>query len=198
MTKYMTPMVVAALLAVSPLLAQNPPTAPPAAPQEGRQSPPPDGRRGAPGSGRAQAPPPGPGRSNDPFPAPIPASEGVIRVNYVEFASLPDAGGQPARMNLLTDEPGTRRIFVNTMKGVLYALSYDGKAVTPYLDINDPKWAAPVQSSNSEQGFQSFAFHPQFAQARTPGFGKFYTYVDTTNMTPTPDFVPLGTGHTHD
>ncbi len=46
---------------------------------------------------------------NDPFPAPIAATEGVIKVNFVEFASLPDLGGQqPSRPMLLVDEPGTR------------------------------------------------------------------------------------------
>ena len=105
---------------------------------------------------------------------------------------------EPARMDLLLDEPGTRRMFVNTMRGMLYSVSYDGKTVTPYLDLNDPKWGHPVQFTGSERGFQSFAFHPQFAQPGTPGYGKFYTYADTTNMTPTADFVPLGTGHTHD
>ena len=45
---------------------------------------------------------------NDPFPAPIVATEGVIKVNFVEFASLPDLGGQqPSRPMLLVDEPGT-------------------------------------------------------------------------------------------
>jgi len=161
-------MIVAALVLISPALAQNPPATPAA------------------------------GRSNNPFPAPIPATAGVIKVNFTEFASLPDVGTEAARMNLLLDEPGTRRIFVNTMQGLLYAVSYDGKAVTPYLDLNDSKWGHPVQSNNAERGFQSFAFHPQFTQAGTPGFGKLYTYVDTTNMTPTPDFVPLGNGHTHD
>jgi len=33
----------------------------------------------------------------------------------------------------------------------------------------------PVQSMGRERGFQSFAFHPQFAQAGTPGYGRFYT-----------------------
>ena len=142
--------------------------------------------------------PSGPGRSNNPFPTPIPATEAVIAVNYVEFASIPDVGTAAPRMNLLVDEPGTKRLFVNTMPGMLYVVSYDGKSVTPYLDVNDPKWATPVQANNSEQGFQSFAFHPQFAQTGTAGFGKFYTFVDTTNMTPTADFQPSGSGRTHD
>ena len=210
MKKYLTCAVAAALLMVSPLIAQNPPAAPSAAPQDGRQGPPnsqaPGGppnaarahRQGPPGRGRGPAPPPGPGRSNNPFPEPIPATEGVIKVNFVEFASVPDAGADPPRMDLLLDEPGTRRMFVNTMQGMLYAVSYDGKTVKPYLDLNDPKWGNPVQFAGSERGFQSFAFHPQFARTGTPGYGRFYTYADTTNMAPMADFVPLGTGHTHD
>jgi len=77
-------------------------------------------------------------------------------------------------------------------------VSYDGKTVTTYLDINDPKWGIGVQSMGRERGFQSFAFHPQFAQAGTPGFGKFYTYTDTTNQTPAPDFTTPNQATTHD
>ena len=35
--------------------------------------------------------------TNDPFPDPIPASEGVIVVGLEEFAALPDVDGAPAR-----------------------------------------------------------------------------------------------------
>jgi hypothetical protein len=195
--KEMTAVIVAVLFMVVTVLAQSVPPAPLTAPQDGRQGAP-GGRPGGPGGQRGPAPPPGPGRSNNPFPAPIAATEGVITVKFVEFASVPDVGTNAARMNLLLDEPGTRRMFVNTMQGLVYGVSYDGKSVTPYLDHNDAKWNNPVQFAGSERGFQSFAFHPQFAQAGTPGYGKFYTYTDTTNMTPTADFTPLGTGHTHD
>src|SRR5215203_921015 len=101
-------------------------------------------------------------------------------------------------MNLLLDQGDTRRLFVNTMTGMLYAISYDGQAVTPYLDINDAKWGIPVQSGNSERGFQSFAFHPEFAQNGRPGYGRFYTWLDTSDMTAAPDFTPSGNGRTHD
>ena len=148
----------------------------------------------------------------DPFPTPINATD-VIKVNVVEFATLPDLGGpMPARPMLLVDEPGTRRLFVNDMRGPLYTLprpstgsgrpklveGRDGKAVSVYLDINDPKWAMNINSQGNERGFQSFAFHPQFARQGTPGFGKFYTYVDTANMPPVVDFKPNGGTHTHD
>jgi hypothetical protein len=53
--------------------------------------------------------------------------------------------------------------------------------------------------ANNERGFQSFAFHPQFNERGARGFGKFYTYADTTDMTPAPDFTAAGaTNATHD
>ena len=134
----------------------------------------------------------------DPFPAPIAAVDGVIKIKFVEFASIPDLDGQAARMMLLVDEPGTGRMFVNDMRGPLYSVSRDGKSVGLYLDINAPAWGVSVQSQGNERGFQSFAFHPQFSQAGTRGFGKFYTYTDTSNTMPAPDFRPGGGTRTHD
>ena len=55
----------------------------------------------------------------DPFPNPIAAAEGVIRVRFVEFATIPDIEGEAPRMMNLVDEPGTKRMFVNTMRGPL-------------------------------------------------------------------------------
>ncbi len=137
--------------------------------------------------------------TTDPFPAPINTTEGAIVVNYLEFATIPDmASGEAPRTNTLVDEPGTKRMFVNTMQGRIYSVSYDGKAVVEYLDINAAQWAVNVNFQGSERGFQSLAFHPQFAQRGAPGYGKFYTYTDTSNMPAKADFVPAGAGHTHD
>jgi hypothetical protein len=99
---------------------------------------------------------------------------------------------------LLVDEPGSRRLFVNDMRGPLYLLSYNGKTVRQYLDINAAAWGVSVQASGRERGFQSFAFHPQFNRPGTRGFGRFYTLTDTSNTTPVPDFRPAGGTRTHD
>src|SRR5687767_10466251 len=138
--------------------------------------------------------------ATDPFPTPIAATEGVVRVSFTEFATIPDVAGQTPRMMLLAPEPGGRRLFVNAMQGPLFSVSADGKSVVLYVDINDPKWDVRVQAQNNERGFQSFAFHPQFNQAGSRGFGRFYTYTDTTNMMPTPDFTAAGAtaNPTHD
>jgi glucose/arabinose dehydrogenase len=136
--------------------------------------------------------------STDPFPDPIQAAEGAIAVNVVEFATIPDENGEAPRMMHFADEPGTKRLFVSTMRGGLYSVSYDGKSVAQYLDIHAEKWGIGVQFQGSERGFQSFAFHPQFARRGTPGYGRFYTYTDTTNTTAKADFMPSGETRTHD
>ncbi|MFN2446092.1 MAG: sorbosone dehydrogenase family protein [Vicinamibacterales bacterium] len=138
------------------------------------------------------------GQTNDPFPQPIARDEGVITVTLREFASLPDIADVPARMMTLVEEPSTGRLFVSDMRGPLYTLSPDGRAVTPYLDLLDPKWGVAVQSQGRERGLQSFVLHPQFAQAGTPGFGKLYTYTDVSNQTPVPDFTTPNETSTHD
>ena len=136
--------------------------------------------------------------SNDPFPSPIPSTEGAIRVDFVEFAQIPDIDGSPPRMMRLVDEPGTRRIFVNDMRGPLYRVSYDGRTVMEYVNIDDANWEVAVESGGNERGFQSFAFHPQFGQSGTPGFGKFYTWADSRNTAPAPDYTPNGDDDSHD
>jgi len=132
-----------------------------------------------------------------PYPEPIEATRDVIVVGVEEFANIPDSDGEAARPMLLVDEPGTGRLFVNDMRGPLHTVSYDG-ALRPYLDINDARWGIPVQYSGRERGFQSFALHPQFGEAGTPGYGKLYTWADTEDTRPAPDFVPGGGGDSHD
>lgn len=118
--------------------------------------------------------------TTDPFPTPINTTDGVIAVNCAEFATIPNAAdGEAPRINTLVVEPGTRRLFVNTMRGSIYSLSYDGKTVTEYLDINSPSWGVAVNFQGTERGFQSIVFHPQFNQRGTPGYGN-------STRTPTP------------
>jgi glucose/arabinose dehydrogenase len=146
---------------------------------------------GAPGAAPAGAPAP-----NDPQPA-IDATTGRIVVKLQEFATIPTADNIMPRMMMMLDEPGTRRLFVNDMRGPLYSVSYDGRTVTKYVDINDPQWDVQVNSQGSERGFQNFAFHPQFAQQGTPGYGRFYTWTDVRTNTLPADFKPNGGQNTH-
>ena len=140
--------------------------------------------------------------TNNPFPDPIPASGGMIVVGLEEFATLPDIDGAAARPMVLVDEPSSERLFVNDMWGLLYGISYSGD-VTQYLDVREPRWGVAVQTPPEvvrimEVGLQSFAFHPHFNEPGTAGYGKLYTWIDTDDNAPEPDFVPGGGDDTHD
>ncbi|MGE0359295.1 MAG: sorbosone dehydrogenase family protein [Vicinamibacterales bacterium] len=139
-----------------------------------------------------------PGQTANPFPQPIARDADVIAVTLREFATLPDIDGVAARLMTLVEEPVTKRLFVSDMRGPIYTLSADGRTVTPYLDLREAKWAVAVQSQGRERGLQSFVLHPQFGQAGTPGFGKLYTYTDTTNQAPPADFTTPNAATTHD
>ena len=121
--------------------------------------------------------------TKDPFTTPISRAEDVILVRFAELASVPFVGNDAPRMMLILDEPGTRRLFVHLMSGPIYSISYDGKTVREYIDVNAPAWGIKVHFSSHDSGFQSFAFHPQFNQPGTRGYGKFYTFTDTDNST---------------
>jgi hypothetical protein len=129
--------------------------------------------------------------------AQIDSIAGLITVSVAEFATIPDLDGIAPRMMLMIDEPGTKRFFVNDMRGPIYSVSYDGKTVTKYININDSTFGVNVQAQGRERGMQSFAFHPQFAHAGTPGYGKFYTWTDSRNTAGPFDFDHPHTASTH-
>ncbi len=136
--------------------------------------------------------------TNNPFPDPIETEEGLVVVDVVEFAEVPDSDGEAARMMLLVDEPGTGRMFVNDMRGPLHTVSYDGSQVELYVDIDEPQWGlGNVDYSGRERGFQSFALHPEFGQEGAPGYGRFYTWTDVEDTEPEADFRPDGGDNVH-
>ena len=123
-----------------------------------------------------------PPTSLDPYPS-ISLTERAITIGLEDFARLPDSDqgvGElvAARMMLMTHEPGTERLFVNDLNGPMYCVGYEGD-VTPYLHLDAPRWQLALDKAGRAKGFQSFAFHPQFNQPRTPGYGRFYTLVET-------------------
>ena len=117
-----------------------------------------------------------------------------ITVGIEEFADL---GIVSARMNLMTTDP-SGRLFVNDQRGGLFFVDRETREVTEYLDLSDGTLYPSLELfSNGEPGFQSFAFHPDFATAGTGGFGKFYTIHSSLNTDPTPDFDPGGNTSFH-
>jgi hypothetical protein len=135
-------------------------------------------------------------RAQNPFPDPI--QKGNIRALIQDFAVVPDSGtssSAPARINLMTADPDGR-LFANDQRGKLFHISDDGSTVTEYLDIDDFS-GVDLRTASGEQGFQSFAFHPDFHVTGADGHGKIYTIHSSSNNSPIPDFNPGGSNDFH-
>ncbi len=131
--------------------------------------------------------------AQDRFATPIPTSD--VSVLIEDFATIPDSSSrQPPRLSLLTPDP-TGRLFVNDQRGPLYAIDSTGSQVSEYLDLRD--FRELRITSTSEAGFQSFAFHPDFANTGADGFGRFYTIHSSTSTNSPPDFDPGGSTSFH-
>lgn len=127
-----------------------------------------------------------------------PIETGPLAVGIRDFAVLPDSvngsSSGPARMSMMTTDP-LGRLFVNDQRGPIYNLSSTG-VQSEYLDIRDFSGIGLTNVRN-EQGLQSFAFHPDFANSGAAGFGKLYTVHTSSNTSPTPDFDPGGSINSH-
>lgn len=82
---------------------------------------------------------------------------------------------QLARINVLRDEPGGRRFFVNDLNGPLYIVDKQTKAVTKYLDFNGAEGRPGLFQRfsfklNFATGLTNFIFDPDYAHN-----GVFYT-----------------------
>ena len=120
----------------------------------------------------------------------IAATTDPVLVHVAEFAVLPNANGMPAYVQRLVDVPSVSRLFVGTERGMLYAVSYDGVTVSPFLDIARLVDMPPKRPKSGLGGLGGIAFHPQFADADAPGFGRFYTLLEVMDTKPKADFKP--------
>lgn len=100
-----------------------------------------------------------------------------LQLHFEDYAQLPVTGaldgqntrGQLARVNVLHDEPGGRRFFVNDLNGPLYILDKQTRQLTVYLDFNGlggrpglfPKFTF---ERNFATGLTNFAFDPDYAR----------------------------------
>ncbi len=110
----------------------------------------------------------------DPIPVPIISSGLVIEIEDV-FA-VPRSSAQPpyAQINMLSyAKDGSKRLFVNDMRGYIYAFEKGGQAKI-FLDLHSIIGAKLIRYE-FEMGLIAFAFHPDFADRQAPGFGRLYT-----------------------
>ena len=127
-------------------------------------------------------------RADEPTPLadPIAATieKGDIRVAVVPFVRAPMTTdpAQPvgtnkahARLQYLKPIPdGSGRVMFSDVRGLLYVASSDGSSMSTYLDLRTRNVDFFNVAFPNESGLLGFAFHPDFANAGKPGFGKLY------------------------
>ena len=130
-------------------------------------------------------------QTSNPFPNAIP---GGAVVGVTDFVTLPNSPGTTAkaRMNSAAVAPDGR-FFVLDQRGPVYTVS--AGSATQYLNLN--ALGLGLLNDNGERGGAQIAFHPQFDQPGTPGYGRLYASFSTSNTGPAPDFT-TGQGRDHD
>ena len=151
----------------------------------------------------ALAPPALAQTTTNPFPNAIPKGDIVVQVG--DYVTLPPSNGAPARMNSSAVSPDGR-FFVLDQRGPVYTVtppSVMSGTVTPasatqYLNLDN--YNLNLLNDNGERGAAEIAFHPQFNQRGTDGYGKLYASFSASTISPTtpaPDFQ-IGNLNSHD
>jgi glucose/arabinose dehydrogenase len=113
-----------------------------------------------------------------------PIEKSKISVGFEEIVKISDSGTEKntsARLNLLlSPRDGSGRLFVNDMRGKLYAII--NRKATVYMDVKKLV-GKRFHDQSQQQGFSYFVFHPEFAKN-----GIFYTVTSEDKNTGIPDF----------
>ena len=94
-----------------------------------------------------------------------------------DIAQIPGASKDRslARINTLVHAgDATSRLFAVDMEGVVHVLDSGQLLSAPFLDMAKARARAFVHD-DTEKGLTSIAFHPDYARAGAPGFGRTYT-----------------------
>jgi hypothetical protein len=121
------------------------------------------------------------------------------RLQLRPYVTLPST-----RRNIvnMTTRPGDARLYVTTEQGFIYTINEDaagnGTAST-FFDVATAVQAATGRTINalgtSQRGLQSVAFHPDFNNPASPGYGKLYTTYLQTRPTNNGSLNYLGAFH---
>jgi hypothetical protein len=111
------------------------------------------------------------------------------------YVTLPSTNNDIISM---TTRPGDTRLYVTTQEGTIFAVNENPNGTTtPVAWFNvatgiDQATTRFLFGNNGHDGLQSTAFHPDFANVGTPGYGKFYTTLMETRPSSTVGHNYLG------
>ena len=141
------------------------------------------------------------GGQPEPLADPIPAEirKGDLVLGAEEFVRVPrtsdssEGGGtNPAYARLQFMVPvgdGSGRLVLNDLRGPLYLTDETGRTPTVFMDLRTRDVGFDDSMFPNETGVVSVAFHPQFGEAGTAGFGKFYTAYSATSASGVADYL---------
>jgi glucose/arabinose dehydrogenase len=139
-----------------------------------------------------QTPSPPPAPIEDPIPDPV--VKGEVRIEL-----KPVAVGLTAPV-YLTHAPGDpNRVFVVDQVGVVRVIKDGNMLFKPFLDVMARLvvlgfFGTQDESDFDERGLLGLAFHPNYNEPASPGFGKLYTYTSEPVDGPADFTVPLPDG----
>ncbi|MBR9919368.1 MAG: T9SS type A sorting domain-containing protein [Bacteroidetes bacterium] len=119
----------------------------------------------------------------NPIPELIEASG--LEYQLSEYGVVPESSSSKpkARINVLRQEPGGKRLFVNDLRGSLWAMEAGESSL--FLDLK-AQFPAFVDEPGKGTGFGAVAFHPDYANN-----GKFYTSHAESSGSGVADFSPI-------
>jgi glucose/arabinose dehydrogenase len=124
----------------------------------------------------------------DPFPQAI--GQSAISINLHSVAS-----GFTAP-NLLTHaNDGSDRLFVLDQKGSVQLIKNGVVQANPFLNVSSR--LVNLNPNYDERGFLGFAFHPDYANVGTAGYGKVYTYTSEPRVAGSADFSVTSPSYNH-
>jgi glucose/arabinose dehydrogenase len=138
-----------------------------------------------------------PQQLEDPIPETI--QKGDLVLGTEEFVRVPKTeesseGGSTneayARIQYMVPlRDGSGRLALNDLRGPVYLTDERGRAPSVYLDLRSRDVGFDDSMFPNETGVVSVAFHPQFGQQGTPGFGKFYTAYSAASASGVADYL---------
>ena len=108
------------------------------------------------------------------------ANHAAATLNLKPFVQMPSGFNN---INSMTTRPGDNRLYVTTGDGTIFRIDDNGSGghvATPWFNLASAMSTGghPLYwdgNTGSQSGLQSVAFHPDFNNPASPGYGKFYT-----------------------
>lgn len=114
-----------------------------------------------------------------------PIHDPITKLFTVELDLIASGLGSPNTISLAHD--GSGRLFFTEQTGAVRYVTPGDPTVHPFLDLSSG--LVPLNPGYDERGLLGLAFHPDFADAGSPGYHRLYTYASRPYVAGAADFT---------